>query len=312
MDCPKSLFKYRRFDKYTIDMLKTGYIYFCPANRLDDQFECSIGISKNILNGDIDAEIKNMIPFIKNQISPYSNNKIENIDILNYFKNGKLNENAFRNLCNKYSPETSNIDINDAIKTINTFDNLYELDKDNLEEAFKILYTMQEKIGICSLAELNNNQPMWTMYADNYNGYCIEYDFEKFIKENPNYKDELFKVIYSNSRKNNIIKIIIEIAFSQLFNKLKLTNKNIDIKERIINIMCTKSIDWSYQNEWRIFSTPNNKSLKLPIKSVYLGKDIKKKNKQIICNIAKKCRFDVYLQYDDFEQTKLCFKKIEV
>ena len=37
---PSSLFKCRKFDEYTFDMLENDYAYLCPAEKLDDETEC--------------------------------------------------------------------------------------------------------------------------------------------------------------------------------------------------------------------------------------------------------------------------------
>ena len=36
---PKILYKYRPFDKYTVEMFDNNYLYLSPADNLDDQFE---------------------------------------------------------------------------------------------------------------------------------------------------------------------------------------------------------------------------------------------------------------------------------
>ena len=311
MDFPKTLFKYRRFDKYTKDMLKQGYIYFCPANKLDDQFECSIGISKDLVNGEIDKETKKQVLFIQNQIESNSSNTLPNINFMSYFKSGKLDEEGFKVVCKEYSPETSDEDIENVIKFINSCSNNDKFGGDTFEECLEYLLTIQDKIGVCSLTELNDNQPMWSMYAKNYEGYCIENDIEKFLNDNPKYKDYLFRVIYSDIRNNNPIKIVLEVAFSYIFNTLELNEDSINIEDILINIVRTKSIMFAYQNEWRFLGMPNDKSICLPIKAVYLGRNTKEKNKKIILNISKECKFDVYVQEDDYERAKICFKKLE-
>ena len=37
---PKSLFKYRKFDKYTYDMIDNNYVFLCQVKGLDDLEEC--------------------------------------------------------------------------------------------------------------------------------------------------------------------------------------------------------------------------------------------------------------------------------
>ena len=43
---PRSLYKYRPFDKYTFDMLENKYVFLCVASALDDPSECVVTIDK--------------------------------------------------------------------------------------------------------------------------------------------------------------------------------------------------------------------------------------------------------------------------
>lgn len=66
-DFPKSLFKYRCFNKFTIDSISNNYLYLSPAKELDDQFECtanfdpSITYSNEIIKKYFAEEVANMI-----------------------------------------------------------------------------------------------------------------------------------------------------------------------------------------------------------------------------------------------------------
>lgn len=63
---PNTLFKYKSFDKYTADILRNSEAFFCPASKLDDQFESAISISKKILNNDLDGYMRELLPlFLK-------------------------------------------------------------------------------------------------------------------------------------------------------------------------------------------------------------------------------------------------------
>ena len=46
---PRSLFKFRPFDKFTFDMLENEYLYLCPAEKEDDKTECLTTIDFNRL-----------------------------------------------------------------------------------------------------------------------------------------------------------------------------------------------------------------------------------------------------------------------
>ena len=42
---PRVLYKYRRFDKYSVDMIENDYVFLAPAGSLDDPFDCLTNIN---------------------------------------------------------------------------------------------------------------------------------------------------------------------------------------------------------------------------------------------------------------------------
>ena len=56
-------------------MLETGYIYFSSVENLDDPLECSVSISKKIVDGNQKDYLKDLIPFILKQLFIDGDNK---------------------------------------------------------------------------------------------------------------------------------------------------------------------------------------------------------------------------------------------
>lgn len=83
---PRYLYKYRKFDQYTIEMIENSYFYLSQADKLDDQFDCTFKIeehfkSKVILdflfaNKQISNEEKMMI-------KKFSKSLNKNLELLN-------------------------------------------------------------------------------------------------------------------------------------------------------------------------------------------------------------------------------------
>jgi len=88
------------------------------------------------------------------------------------------------------------------------------------------LEAMDQVLGVYCMTEKNDNLLMWTHYADNHSGICLQFDSE----ERP-FKRYPQKVIYSK-----------ELPQSQFF----------DIKDEERTVFYTKSIDWAYEEEWRL------------------------------------------------------------
>ena len=141
--------------------------------------------------------------------------------------------------------------------TLKVFDELLEENQTTIQNQFlnnyykHLLPTLKEDRVLCFSADPRNIL-MWTHYADNFNGFCLEFDFGGSDIER-----ELFNVNYDTSR--------------QKFTPLDLTNERFNTKP----LFSTKDTSWDYEQEWRIF-LPKWKSNKvsLPLnslKSIIIG-----------------------------------------
>lgn len=99
---------------------------------------------------------------------------------------------------------------------------------------------------------------MWGHYSDKHTGFCLEYDVASFPKE----MQLLLPVVYVN-KPYDASKII--------------DMRGIDDKFATICPSLFKSMDWKYENEWRVFIPTNNnfKTLVIPavgsITGIYFG-----------------------------------------
>lgn len=85
---------------------------------------------------------------------------------------------------------------------------------------------------------------MWAHYADYHKGFCIEYEIPNYCKENAHIFNNLFPVIYSKER-TSVLPYCIN----------ALTNKSLsddDLWNMYKYGLLTKSLDWKYQDEWRL------------------------------------------------------------
>lgn len=116
--------------------------------------------------------------------------------------------------------------------------------------------------GIFSLCEQPDNLLMWAHYSDCHKGFCIEFDAQKLAKICENYimVGDLILVKRVNYLRNY-----------PLINPYK---HEID-DPTFIECITTKSLDWSYEKEWRLIYTKHpDESLEFPpniITSIYFG-----------------------------------------
>jgi hypothetical protein len=155
---------------------------------------------------------------------------------------------------------------------ISQFAKLFKEDNDKFMHAF--FGDVKEKLnswGICCFSAINNNTLMWSHYANSHKGVCLEF--------------ESYALAYSkqNENKNIGITVLDEVTYQSEFPIIKL--KSIidgtcifDIRK----ISVTKSKDWEYEKEVRMFSDKVGLHYFNPkcLSAIYLGARITQKDKQ--------------------------------
>jgi len=121
---------------------------------------------------------------------------------------------------------------------------------------------LRKRIKLCSLSKQFDILKMWERYSQFHTGFCVEFDLQK---SNDAIWDYLFPVHYSNIKVDftNYVKILLE--------KPHVLNQSF-----IRRALLTKSLDWEYENEWRIITPDKPEMLGvrcscIPISCVYLG-----------------------------------------
>lgn len=304
---PKVLFKYKSFDKYTADILRNSEAFFCPASKLDDQFESAISISSKILNNDLDGYMRELMPYILEKVVPASSEVLKKDDIVSYFFNGKLNAPKFKSLVMKHDSSINRSQLDMLVNFINKLQNVQNNKK--LSKGLNKLLNIKNEIGVFSMTTRANNQPMWVWYAKGYDGFVIEYNIEKYLIEHEDMAKELKHVNYSDKRENNPMHIILNVFYESLYKALGIPHKKYDAEKDIQLIVNTKSKDWSFQDEWRLFGKPETKTT-IPINAVYVGVNASEANRDLIIKIAKEKGFTVYQQLNDCESTDIEFEKL--
>lgn len=105
----------------------------------------------------------------------------------------------------------------------------YNCNKKTQENYLKEMY---DKFMISCFTDSFDNILMWSHYAESHTGYCIKYDtieiFKKFQSQLNFVEYEKEITTWANSKEN----------YDKYLNLQK--------------IYCTKSLNWSYENEWRL------------------------------------------------------------
>lgn len=139
---------------------------------------------------------------------------------------------------------------------------------------------MAQSITLCSFTESNKNNLMWSHYANNHKGICIEY------------KTELFEYLTMLQKFLAFFKV----KYSDEPPTVKDLEEKISIVEKI---MFNKQSEWKYEKEHRVVFFSDQDTDYIPIdrqfiKAVYIGSRTETKIEKKILTICKNSHIDIY------------------
>ena len=182
-------------------------------------------------------------------------------------------------------------------------------------------------------SETNQSNIMWSHYADEYRGICIEYDFN-MIKQNDDILSHFFPVVYCENRHINV-------DIEELLEEKKIfaidvfhdgTAENLAWLTDLNSLFLIKGEEWSYEKEWRLLydkytlykEYKDITNYNIPFEyatGVYLGYRTPKMVKKHIWEITErinvkrkeKCKqgIDVYISKFNDRKFKIEFEKVE-
>lgn len=291
---PKYLFKYYSPTSNNILDIKNQRLWLSHPTSFNDPFDCNIGYDSE------KYEKNNLLKFIKN--SGCVDKDLENgftVQEKNRIQNSCLSETS------RLTKHESFYRVKRDLFQSKSKDYRDKVDKYLRDQLMQIDYKIKKlkdtNIRIACFSELDkydefqNQILMWSHYADNHKGFCIEYDLEplkkeveftlnkyEFYKDKDKYIDErniaitkagLFPVEYTSNRVNIPVTKLNKIYFDDR-GQIKY-NSNID--EMIYKTFIVKSSKWSYEKEWRIIideQVSNYYNSKIPFpyaKTIFLG-----------------------------------------
>ncbi|MFZ3142593.1 DUF2971 domain-containing protein [Psychrobacter glacincola] len=128
--------------------------------------------------------------------------------------------------------------INSVTDTLGKNNKAFNDSSDSFKQSLKNLIDMKDSVGIYSLSKNCTDELLWAHYADNHQGFCIEYDLETLI---------FF-------RRNDYSKFDIEYSSyppKLNFNDIVKSEDSISFIRKLIGV---KSTRWAYENEIRLIT----------------------------------------------------------
>lgn len=289
------LYKYKKVVDdgyaYFIDMLKNEYLYCSDVSKFDDVFDGRMPFGKDKEKEELDLDyIKDVL---STECSYFDNDK--HFDIDEWMRQfDKIVRTVDLSGVSAES-EDGYVPDEDEVKAENKLNRLaYFFRQDSIAASFQKyildLFEFEKKIRVCCLSNDKRNQVLWSMYGDNYQGACIEYEIDDELPQ---------KVIYGNRDDYDPLLFLMKKVASQE------EVSHDEIKAILNNLLLSKKDTWAFQKEYRIIG----KEEKIPCKivNVYFGRNLLNVYKQQIFDEFKNkynfynMVFDRYCQNLEFK-----------
>lgn len=250
----KKFYQYRSFDTngYNLQNLRNNQIYLNNPQNFNDPFDCFF--TANFNDYIRDELLKNKNRLVSNLNDKFNLSDTQKYEAMKYLESDEL---------------FNQLNITQIITQQNKYQDLESLKK-RLQNIFKVS---------CFSTD-NNNLLMWSHYAKNHQGFCVEYDVSQIEAVNT-FRINLFPVLYKTET--------LDISSLKKIQKVIYNNPTLSPLLSII-IGTIKAKDWYYEKEWRFIQRNIDSDLyTMPIKPscVFLGAKISSDNRQIIKEILK-------------------------
>lgn len=286
---PDKLYKYYSVTSDNILDIKNKRVWLASPTSFNDPYDCSIGYKKE------EYEKKQLIKYIEKNNLIGNSNELFSIEELNNIRNTVFNEDIGYSYSSRQ--EYSSV-LYEIVKVKSeTFKRSIRIQKlkikNDLYNKIKELSNANIRVSCFSYFkndnEFFNKSQMWSHYADNHRGFCVEYDiaaikeniklkyspYEFYNNENEYVEERLpltllaglFPIIYTSRR--------VRLPYTKLSNISRLNEA--EIEEILYKSYITKSSNWNYENEWRLIiedkiSRFYNNKIPFPyISKIYLG-----------------------------------------
>lgn len=293
---PQYLFKYYTPTSENILDIQNQKVWLSNPKSFNDPFDCNIGYDNEKFEKDM------LLQFITNNGCVEEHNRLEGFTEEEKWRivNSHLGL-SYHFLSRKEEYSSAKFWILDS-KSDGFRRAVHEFLEDKVSKLnTKITKLRDVDIRVACFSEFEKHEEfykqivMWSHYADNHKGFCVEYDLEllkkniqftlkdhEFYYKKPEYlleknialiKTGLFPVEYTCNRINIPISKLKKLEFDSSEN----INNNLNINELIYKTYIVKSANWNYEKEWRLIvdgKIANFYNNKLPFpyaKKIYLG-----------------------------------------
>ncbi|MFP5300228.1 DUF2971 domain-containing protein [Cobetia sp. SIMBA_158] len=249
---PNKLYRYRSLEKKLREKqnLENDNLYLSSPENFNDPYDCACKISNHLI------------------IYYYCTNNYLNIFSRwkkPVFSKHKLDYRLLISNCSHYT---------------RSYLKKYEDEHHETPDYSNIIKNIRDDILISCFSECYTSTLMWSHYANEHKGICIEYNLDNLKGDIYSiFNKRMYPVLYSN-----IMADATQLAIDSIFQQ---TTQNV-LNHIFIKPAVNKSIDWAYEKEWRIVAPRiDNRVITTPTPSrIILGSRISSEDEKWVREVG--------------------------
>jgi Protein of unknown function (DUF2971) len=242
---PKSLFKYLRFSNRLLEQLCCDQVYYADPANLNDPLDCQPVVVPDLVNAELQALLAQLVVNRSAKEIDSAMKKVRLRGEKAIARRNALSQSEAGALIGDIDYHATNPEVGDPDAYI----------RDALSLAIQDELRKTHSTGVLSLSARFDSPLMWSHYADQHRGVCVEYDVSDLAST------ESHQVSYGGSRR---------VLASQIRDW---TLHDDAAAKRAIDRACllTKSKEWKYEREYRLLGEVGLRDSRMQLKSVVFG-----------------------------------------
>ncbi len=313
----KKLYKFRTCDKRNLKVLAENCIWMSPASSFPDQFDSTINVDFKRNQKEIEEWFHKNYPVLCFDFAkklgeqlgltiPYSHEDFVEYANTCLDKDGNPIEEREKQFIRKHATPEELKQMDVILQQIKVFRNRFAEVEDRVcDDLIEIVDQMRTKtretmLTYC-MTEYFDNHVLWENYANNYSGFCIEYDFTKFYQlPFSDYKNLAFLLPMTYRKKKPYFNMVpfMDGAFRQFISNDSSWQSDPKLNAELNLQLYYKNKEYEFEHEWRFsIKNENNCCQIFPfVGAVYAGKDISSENLNNLLEISNNLNVPLFKQ----------------
>lgn len=207
-----------------------------------------------------------------------------------YRRLGEKTEQEITALINGYIYCPAFSEMNDPMESSHRISSRFQANPNSEKSRIRVQAALG-KVGIASMSEIHDHEPMWAHYADQFKGMCVQYSTNRLLKGLS--KDiAITRMMYSEKEP-----VLLDDSSTSI--------------DRARLCLSSKTVRWASEREWRIFKEERGEASygdQKPITGILLGSRISSQDEERVIDACR--RLNVPVAKMTIDAYKLKFNRI--